>query len=200
MTPAHRRLIEGVIQVDAAESHPGAAHPTSIVPQLAVRRGRAAVEFYKQAFGAAEVYRVGGTEDHEEVVAQLSIGTASFCVSDESPPNHTFSPESLGGGTVRMLLIEDDPTLAVERAVTAGATEISPVARGARMAIGEDRGSVRPPLGDRHAARPVATSSAGSDRPVNESTRTGALMTKCRTARPSARSVSRPAAPGTHRR
>ena len=114
--------------MDAAESHPGAAHPTSIVPQLAVRRGRAAVEFYKRAFGAAEVYRVGGTEDHEEVVAQLSIGTASFWVSDESPPNHTFSPESLGGGTVRMLLIVDDPTLAVERAVAAGATEISPVA------------------------------------------------------------------------
>jgi PhnB protein len=128
MPPASRRLEQGVIQVDAAESHPDAAHPTSIVPQLAVRRGRAAVEFYKQAFGAIEVYRVGGTEDHEEVVAQLSVGTASFWVADESPPNHTFSPESLGGGTVRMLLIVDDPTLAVGRAVAAGATEISPVA------------------------------------------------------------------------
>ena len=114
--------------MDATESHPGAGHPTSIVPQLAVRRDRAAIEFYKQAFGAAEVYRGGGTEDHEEVVAQLSIVAASFWVSDESPPNHTFSPESLDGGTVRMLLIVDDPTLAVERAVAAGATEISPVA------------------------------------------------------------------------
>jgi PhnB protein len=92
-----------------------------------VRRGRAAVEFYKAAFGAVEVYRVGGTDDHEEVVAQLSVGAASFWVSDESPPNRTFSPESLGGGTVRMLLIVDDPAVVVERAVTAGATEISPV-------------------------------------------------------------------------
>ena len=113
--------------MDAAGSHPGPAHPTSIVPQLAVRRGRAAVEFYKQALGAVEVYRVGGTDDHEQVVAQLSIGTASFWVSDESPPNHTFSPESLGGGTVRMLLIVDDPASVVERAVAGGANEISPV-------------------------------------------------------------------------
>jgi len=37
------------------------ADRTAILPELAVRRGRAAVEFYKAAFGAVEVYRVGGT-------------------------------------------------------------------------------------------------------------------------------------------
>jgi PhnB protein len=93
-----------------------------------VRRGRAAVEFYKAAFGAVEVYRVGGTGHNEDVVAQLSIGNASFWVSDESPPHRNFSPESLGGATVRMLLIVEDPESVVERAVTAGATEIYPVA------------------------------------------------------------------------
>jgi uncharacterized glyoxalase superfamily protein PhnB len=41
------------------------------VPQLSVRRGRAAIEFYKAAFGAVEGYRVGGTDDHEAVVAAL---------------------------------------------------------------------------------------------------------------------------------
>ena len=34
-----------------------------ISPQLAVRRGREAIEFYKAAFGAVEVYRVGGTDE-----------------------------------------------------------------------------------------------------------------------------------------
>src|SRR6266545_7514794 len=100
---------------------------TRILPQLSVRRGRAAIEFYKAAFGAVEDYRVGGTDEHEEVVAQLSVGEASFWVSDESPPHRNFSPESLGGGTVRMLLIVDDPDSAIERAVAAGATELSPV-------------------------------------------------------------------------
>jgi PhnB protein len=100
---------------------------TSIVPQLSVRRGRAAVEFYKAAFGAVEDYRVGGTDDDEDVVAQLSVGDASFWVSDESPPHRNFSPESLGGPTVRMLLIVEDPESVLERAIAAGATEIYPV-------------------------------------------------------------------------
>jgi PhnB protein len=105
----------------------GEGEKTSILPQLSVRRGRAAVEFYKAAFGAVEDYRVGGTDDVEAVVAQLSVGPASFWVADESPSHANFSPESLGGGTVRMLLIVDDPDAAVARAVAAGATEVYPV-------------------------------------------------------------------------
>jgi PhnB protein len=85
------------------------------------------VEFYKAAFGAVEVYRVAGTDAHPDVVAQLSVGNASFWVSDESPPHGNFSPESLGGGTVRMLLIVDDPEAVVARAVAAGATQVYPV-------------------------------------------------------------------------
>jgi PhnB protein len=100
---------------------------TTIAPQLSVRNGRAAIEFYKAALGAVEDYRVGGTDDHQAVVAELSIGNASFWVADESPAHGTFSPESLGGGTVRMLLIAEDPEAVVQRAVTAGATEIAPV-------------------------------------------------------------------------
>jgi PhnB protein len=100
---------------------------TSILPELFVRRGRAAVEFYIAAFGAVEVYRVGGTDAHEEVVSQLSIGAASFWVHDESPGNGNFSPESLGGCSVRMLLVVEDPDAVVEQAVAAGATKLSAV-------------------------------------------------------------------------
>jgi PhnB protein len=104
----------------------------SILAQLSVRRGRAAVEFYKAAFGAIEVYRVGGTDDNPAVVSQLSVGSSSFWVADESPENANFSPETVGGGTVRMLLIVDDPDAAVDRAVAAGATEV--------YAVGEQHG------------------------------------------------------------
>jgi PhnB protein len=99
----------------------------SIQPELYVRRGRAAVEFYRAAFGAAEVHRVGGTDDHEPVVSQLAVGTASFWVQDESPETGNLSPESLGGCTVRLLLVVDDPDAVVERAVAAGAAELSAV-------------------------------------------------------------------------
>ena len=97
------------------------------MPELSVRRGRAAIEFYKDAFGAVEEYRVGGTEEHEPVVAQLAVGGASFWVADEAPAHGTFSPESLGGGTVRLLLVVDDPDAVVERAVAAGAKVVSTV-------------------------------------------------------------------------
>ena len=46
--------------------------------QLSVRRGREAIEFYKAAFGAEEIYRFGGTDDHEDVVCQLSANGAPF--------------------------------------------------------------------------------------------------------------------------
>jgi PhnB protein len=97
---------------------------TVVAPQLSVRNGRAAVEFYKAAFGARELHRVGGVDGHEEVVAQLAIGDATFWVADESPRHANFSPETLGGGSVRMLLMVDDPDAAMERAVAAGATVV----------------------------------------------------------------------------
>jgi PhnB protein len=66
------------------------------------------------------------------VVAQLSVGDAVFWVSDESPPHGSHSPESLGGATARMLLIVDDPTAMLARAVAAGATQTA--------AVGEEHG------------------------------------------------------------
>ena len=59
--------------------------------QLSVRGGRAAIAFYRAAFGAVELYRVGGTDDDESVVAQLGVGGSSFWVADESPANLNFS-------------------------------------------------------------------------------------------------------------
>src|SRR4051812_29383154 len=100
----------------------------SVLAQLSVRRGRAAIAFYERAFGARVVYRVGGTDENESVVAQLAVGDAVFWVADESPEHANFSPETLGGGTVRLLLVVDDPDDAVARAVAAGATEVRPVA------------------------------------------------------------------------
>jgi PhnB protein len=98
-----------------------------VLAQLSVRRGREAVEFYKQAFGAVEVYRVGGDSRNEAVVSQLQVGDdASFWVADESPEHFNFSPETVGGGTVRMLLMVEDPDAAIERAVAAGATLVRP--------------------------------------------------------------------------
>jgi PhnB protein len=71
----------------------------SVLPQLSVRGGLAALDFYRAAFGAEVVYQVGGTAGNPSVVAQLSIEGASFWVADESPEHGNFSPESVGGST-----------------------------------------------------------------------------------------------------
>jgi PhnB protein len=92
--------------------------PTTIVPFLSVRNSAKAVEFYKSAFGAIELLRL---EDNSSVVANLSVDGASFWVSDESPEHQNFSPETLNGGAVRMILTTEDPDAAFKRAVDAGA-------------------------------------------------------------------------------
>src|SRR5215211_663578 len=103
-----------------------AGTPTSIVcsvaPMLSVRHGARAVEFYKLAFGATEVYRMedpGGA-----VVSRLSIAGAEFWLSDESPEHSNFSPETLGGGTVRMILTVPDPDAVFAQALAAGAQTV----------------------------------------------------------------------------
>lgn len=92
---------------------------------LSVRNGSKAVEFYKSALGAVELFRIESPDG--AVVAQLSVGASNFWLADESPEHKNFSPESLGGSTVRMVLVEDDPDAAFERAVAAGAAVVSPV-------------------------------------------------------------------------
>ncbi len=99
---------------------------TAISPELSVRRGREAVEFYKSAFGATELHRVGGTDEHESVVAQLAIDDATFWVSDESPEHQHFSPETLSGSTVRLALVVGDPVAVIEQAVKQGARLVVP--------------------------------------------------------------------------
>jgi PhnB protein len=90
----------------------------TIAPMLSVRNGAQALEFYKAAFGAEELFKV---ENGGSVVATLSVNGAEFWVADESPEHLNFSPETLGGGTVRMVMVANDPDLAFERAVKAGA-------------------------------------------------------------------------------
>jgi PhnB protein len=107
-------------------SEPATPQP-AVQAQLSVRGGRSAVDFYQAAFGAVEVYRFGGTDELDEVVAQLAVGDSRFWVEDESPPHGNFSPRTVGGATTRMLLIVDDPAAVLRRAVAAGATEVSPV-------------------------------------------------------------------------
>jgi len=98
---------------------------TIVTATLSVRNGARAIDFYKAAFNAIELHRVDGADG--STVAQLSVSGAEFWVSDESPEHLNFSPESLGGCSVRMLLIVEEPDAVCTRAIEAGATQVVPV-------------------------------------------------------------------------
>jgi PhnB protein len=99
----------------------------AVSAQLSGRRGRDAVAYYVDIFGAEVIYQVGGTEDEPPIVAQLRLDGTTFWVSDEAPEVGNYSPESLGGGTVKLLLQTDDPTSVHARATAAGATDVGAV-------------------------------------------------------------------------
>ena len=101
-------------------------HKTGLLPTLSVRRGAEAVEFYKKAFGAEVIFYIADPDG--AVVAQLSIDGVGFLVADESPVHENFSPETLGGSTIRMGLVVPDPDALAKQAIAAGALEIYPVA------------------------------------------------------------------------
>ena len=97
----------------------------TIAPWLSVRKSAKAVDFYRAAFGATEAFRLESPDGG--VVARLSIDGAEFWVGDESPEHANFSPETLKGGSVRMILTVADPDAVFARAVKAGASEVVPV-------------------------------------------------------------------------
>jgi PhnB protein len=99
----------------------GISAPTTIAPWLTVRNSAKAVEFYKDAFGAQEVFRLGPPES---TIARLSVEGAEFWVGDESPKHFNFSPESLGGSSVRIIFTVADPDAVFARAIKAGASQV----------------------------------------------------------------------------
>jgi PhnB protein len=105
-----------------SDVRPAGSFQTRVTATLSVRDWSRAIDFYKTAFGAVELYRVPGGG-----VAQLAVKGAEFWVAEESPEHKNFSPQTLGGCSVRMLLIVEDPATVFRQAVAAGASEVRPV-------------------------------------------------------------------------
>jgi PhnB protein len=102
---------------------PGSAvSTTAIEPWLAVPDAQEAMDFYRNAFGAVESYRLDD-DDGRPVVVQLSIGGAAFWIQDDADA----SPVAPGVGSVRMILSVADPDALFGRAVAAGAAAVAPV-------------------------------------------------------------------------
>src|ERR1700758_1019939 len=98
---------------------------STVAPMLSVRRGSAAIDFYKAAFGATEIFLIESPDG--EVGANLAVAASGFWVADESPDYKNFRPETLGGAATRMVVPVGDPVPMYAQAVKAGASQVSPV-------------------------------------------------------------------------
>ena len=98
---------------------------SSLTPLLTVKSAVDAIAFYREAFGAVERERF--TAPTGQIVARVEIDGLSFYVVDENTEAFNVSPTSLGGTSVRIGLIVDDPDAVAAKAIAAGATEVFPV-------------------------------------------------------------------------
>jgi PhnB protein len=112
-------------------------------PYLIIKDAARALEFYKKAFGAAEIMRIpcpGGKVGH----AEIKIGSAILMLADESPDMNCKSPQSFGGTPVSIMVYVQDVDAFVRQAVSVGATVLRPVEN---KFYGDRSGSLEDPFG-----------------------------------------------------
>ena len=115
----------------------------TVTPYMTIKDAAGAIEFYKEAFGATEIFRWSdpdGRVRHAEVV----IGDSPIMLTDEAPEFGMNGPQSLGGSPVHVFLYVEDVDELFGRAIAAGATELMPVEN---SHDGDRRGGVTDPFG-----------------------------------------------------
>ena len=115
----------------------------NITPYLVVRGAAAAIDFYKNVFGASEIMRMpqpDGRIGH----AELKIGDSVFMLADEHPEMNIVGPATLGNSTVGLLLYVDDCDKTFNSAVSSGARVEKPLAD---QFYGDRSGTIVDPFG-----------------------------------------------------
>lgn len=69
----------------------------TVTPTLTIREASKAIEFYKKAFDAQELYRFLGPDGKSIIHAEIKIGNSIIMLNDEMPQINCNSPQSLGG-------------------------------------------------------------------------------------------------------
>jgi len=116
---------------------------TTATPYLTVRGGAKAIDFYKEAFGAKELFRMPGP-DGKIMHAEILIGNSHIMLADESDSAETKSPQTLNGSTGGIFLYLEDVDSSFQQAVKAGAKQTMPLQN---MYWGDRFGKLTDPFG-----------------------------------------------------
>ena len=114
----------------------------SVTPYLIINGATAALDFYKKAFGAVELFRM----EHEGKIghAEIKIGDSPIMLADEQPNMGFVGPQSLGGTPVSLMIYVDDVDTIFKQALDAGAIEQKPVQD---QFYGDRSGNLKDPYG-----------------------------------------------------
>lgn len=93
----------------------------SVTPYLIIGGAADAIEFYKNAFGATELFRFP-SPDGKVGHAEIKIGDSHVMLADEYPDMGYKGPKSIGGSSVSLMIYVDDVDTVFDRAVAAGGT------------------------------------------------------------------------------
>ncbi|MBK9214055.1 MAG: VOC family protein [Chloracidobacterium sp.] len=113
-----------------------------ITPYLICRNAGAAIDFYKRAFGAEELFRIG--EGDSVGHAELKIGNSIIMLADEFPQMNALSPETIGGSSVSLYIYVEDVDTFTGKAIAEGLEVIKPVAD---QFYGDRSGHFKDPFG-----------------------------------------------------
>ena len=114
----------------------------SVTPYLIIKGGADAIEFYKKAFGATELFRM----EHEGKVghAEIKIGDSPIMLADESTEMGYKSPTTLGGTPISIMIYVDDVDTIFKQAIAAGGEQQKPVQD---QFYGDRSGTLKDPFG-----------------------------------------------------
>jgi PhnB protein len=115
----------------------------SATPYLIVKGAADAIDFYKRAFGATELFRMAdpqGRIGH----AEIRIGDSVIMLADDQPGATCHGPRSLGGSTVGLLIYLENVDTVFTRALDAGGKSLRPLAN---QFYGDRSGTLEDPFG-----------------------------------------------------
>lgn len=98
----------------------------SVTPYLYVAGGAAALDFYKKAFNAVELFRMPGP-DGKIGHAEFKIGDSPIMLADEHPQMGAVGPKTLGGQSSSIMLYVENSDALSEQAIAAGAKVLRPI-------------------------------------------------------------------------
>jgi len=115
----------------------------SVTPYLSIKGAAKAIDYYKEVFGATELFRMAGP-DGKIGHAEIKIGNSRIMLADEFPEMEFVSPQTLGGTPVGLMIYIDDVDTIYNQAISAGATEVKPLQD---QFYGDRSGTLKDPFG-----------------------------------------------------